>query len=259
MEFLRYAALDNGALVAAIGSLLGYIVLFRVTRPTPRTAGYGEATHGLVTMGLPCIISVAITVLLGYSNVAYAGEVGAAVVVFFMLLQALELFFNALRNYAGIEEFDQEAVDLQALPLVPMLRSQWIVGLRILLVQSVGLTRKSDDEPGVFARIMPRIIIAVLVVLVGASMLRVVPQGTRAIRERLGSASDDDINNPLEPGLHILAPWPIDKLVIIPTEQLQQITVGARRCRRRWSTARRSILCFGPTATPKGRKKKEFT
>jgi len=67
----------------------------------------------------------------------------------------------------------------------------------------------------------------VAVVLVAVSMLRVVPQGTAAIRERFGYASDEDISHPLAPGLHVLAPWPIDKLVVIPTARLQQLTVGA--------------------------------
>jgi modulator of FtsH protease HflK len=219
--------LDNGALVAAIGVLIGYGVLLSIARPKPQTQGYADAVHSIITMAVPSAIAMTVAVIAGYFKYSYAAEVGAGVIAFFLLVQALELSFNAFRNYAGVEEFDQQAIDLQALPLVPMFSSQWILGLRIMVAQSFGIGRPRDGQPGVFARVMPRVIIAVLIVLLGASMFRVVPQGTAAIRERFGQATDDDISNPLKPGLHIVAPWPIDKLVVIPTAQLQQITVGA--------------------------------
>jgi membrane protease subunit HflK len=219
--------LDAGALVAAIGVLIGYGVLLSIARPRPQTQGYAEAVYSIVTMAVPSAVALAVAVIAGYFKYAYAGEIGAGAIAFFLLVQALELFFNAFRNYAGVEEFDQQAIDLQALPLVPMFSSQWILGLRIMVAQSLGIGRRGDGQPGVFARVMPRVLIAVLVVLIGASMFRVVPQGTVAIRERFGKATDEDIATPLAPGLHVTAPWPIDKLVIIPTAQLQQITVGA--------------------------------
>ena len=44
------------------------------------------------------------------------------------------------RNYSSIEELDQEAIDLQATPLTPMLTSVWLYGLRLLFAQSVGIS-----------------------------------------------------------------------------------------------------------------------
>ena len=40
-----------------------------------------------------------------------------------------------------------------------MVTSNWIVGLRMLLAQSVGLASTRSDEPGVIARMMPRVLL----------------------------------------------------------------------------------------------------
>ncbi len=76
---------------------------------------------------------------MAYLKVAYAGEVAAGIMAALLVLQGLELLVNAMRSYSGIEELDQDAVDLQALPLVPMLSSVWLNGLKILFAQSFGL------------------------------------------------------------------------------------------------------------------------
>ena len=72
--------------------------------------------------------------------------------------KGLELLVNAMRSYSGIEELDQDAVDLQALPLVPMLSSVWLNGLKMLFAQSFGLAQGDGGERGVISRMMPRAI-----------------------------------------------------------------------------------------------------
>ncbi len=218
--------------VIGIGALAIHLVAFITTRVTRKTVGTGEAVSSSLIVGIPGMIAVAAASILIFSitDFYYVSEVAAGVIAFFMAVQGFELAANSVRSYAGIEEFDQEPVDLQALPLVPMLNSVWVNGLRVLLVQSFGLVGKDNDRiggAGVFARMMPRALLALLIIAIGVSCLRSVEPGQVAIRERLGHASDDDINNPLTPGLHVVAPWPIDTLVHIPVAMISRISVGA--------------------------------
>lgn len=221
--------LDNLALLIGVGAPGIFVALYWMTRVTRTTQGYGEAINGIFSMGLPAMAAIAAATIGGYFKVGYIGEAAAAVTVFFLILQAMELLVNALRSYAGIEEFDQDPVDLTALPLVPMVTSNWIVGLRMLLAQSVGLAGVSAnaDGPGVVARMMPRVLVAAALLLIVVNCFGIVQPGEVAIRERLGQATDEDIDKPLDPGLHFKFPWPIDEYVRIPTQQLQYIPVGA--------------------------------
>lgn len=227
----RDVSLDNLAVVLAVGALLAYWGTFYYARARRELEGLGDAVGGIMIMGLPGMIAVAAGLMAGWLNVQYAVQLAAAVVVVLLFVQGLELLFNAFRSYAGIEEFDQAPVDLQQLPLVPMLTSLWVFGLKSLLAQSVGLsggaaTKDEDGTPGLFAQMMPRVLVAIVVLAVLASMLRVVQPGEVAIRERLGWATDEDINHPLQPGLHITWPWPLDELVHIPTQRVQEVNVG---------------------------------
>jgi len=226
------APLDNLAIVVAVGCLLGYWATYRYCRPRKADAGLGDAVGGILTMGLPGMVAVAVGIVAGWLDVTYAVQIAAVLVAALLVVQGGELIVNAMRSYAAIEEFDQAPLDLQKLPLTPMLTSLWVLGLRSLLAQSVGLARRDVDvtggahHPGALARLLPRVLIALVVLAVLASMMRVVKPGEVAIRERLGEATKDDIAHPLQPGLHITWPWPLDKLVHIPTGHVQQVNVG---------------------------------
>jgi regulator of protease activity HflC (stomatin/prohibitin superfamily) len=226
-------AMNELCLLVGLASAAAYASLFWLTRPTGETEGYGEATSSSFTLGLTGMIALGVATLLGYFKVAGAGEVAAGIVAALLALQGLELLANAFRSYSGIEELDQEAVDLQTLPLVPMLTSVWLVGLRILFAQSMGLSEGGPKgERGVVARMMPRTLLAMVLLAIGASCLKVVKPGHVAVLERLGyTPLDADGRRPqaraiLQPGLHVTMPWPIDDLVDIPTGQLQMVEVG---------------------------------
>ncbi|MGN6370199.1 MAG: SPFH domain-containing protein [Phycisphaerae bacterium] len=232
--FDKPVAITELGLVIGLGAAVIYSILYWVTRITRSTVGYGEAVNSNFTIGITGMIAVGVATVLGYLRVAYASEVAGGIVAFLMLLQGLELFVNGLRSYSAIDELDQEAIDLQALPLVPMLSSFWLNGLKMLFAQSVGLA-SGTGERGVISRMMPRAIVAMIVVGVIADCFRVVQPGEVAVLERLGQV--DIVRQAggqitvgkaslLEPGLHVTFPWPIDNLVRIPTATLQEAHVG---------------------------------
>ncbi|HEY4329227.1 MAG TPA: SPFH domain-containing protein, partial [Phycisphaerae bacterium] len=226
--------MDEQSLLMGLAAAILYGVFYLMMRP-PRTGrgragSYSEATRSTFTLGITGMAALALATVLGYMRVSGASEVAAGVIAFFMLLQGLELIVNSLRSYASIEEADQEQVDLQAMPLTPMLESVWLAGLRMLFAQSVGIAGKGAER-GVIARLMPRSLLAILVIAIGCSCIRVVDPGEVAVLERLGYAPTDGKGHLLEtgilqPGMHITFPWPIDELVRIPTQQLQVTQVG---------------------------------
>src|SRR5262249_18711230 len=125
---------------------------------------------------------------------------------------------------------DQEPIDLQALPLVPMLSSVWLSGLKLLFAQSVGLSRENSSS--FIGRMMPRVLLSLVVLAILISCIRVVRPGAVAGLERLGQAQGyPDLKAMdaalLHPGLHFTLPWPIDELVTIPVSRLQSTTVGS--------------------------------
>jgi regulator of protease activity HflC (stomatin/prohibitin superfamily) len=225
--------MDELCLLTGLAGAAIYAVLFWITRPTRETEGYGEATSSSFTLGITGMAALGVATLLGYFRVAWAGETAAAIITALLALQGLELLANSFRSFSGIEELEQEAVDLQVTPLTPMLVSVWLGGLRILFAQSVGLYEGGKKgERGVVSRMMPRALLAMLVLAIGASCIRVVKPGHVAILERLGyTPLEADGRRPqagaiLHAGMHLKFPWPIDVLVDIPTEQLQTVSVG---------------------------------
>ncbi len=230
--YLKPAFLDELGLVIGLAAAGIYGVLWWVTRVTRQTEGYGEAVSSGFTLGIGGMAALAVATVLGYLPVAYASELASGVIAALMVLQGLELLVNAMRSYSSIEELDQEAVDLQALPLVPMLGSAWLGALKMLFAQSVGLSGKEARESSVIARMMPRSLLAIVVIAILVSCIRVVQPGEVAVLERLGWAPYDektktlDASAILQPGMHLTLPWPMDQLVRIPTESLQLTDVG---------------------------------
>jgi len=225
------------AAVIALGAATAYFALLRFTRPTRETGAYADAVHGILTMGFPGIVAVAVAVLAECGGLRFGAEISAGIVAFLLVLQAVELLVNAARSYAAIEEIDQPPVDLTALPLVPMLSGIWLSAVQSLIAQSLGLTRYTADSPAqptIVSRMMPRVLIALAILLFLVTTLRTVNAGEVAVLERLGHAqTEPDPDHPgqsrlllLQPGLHFTLPWPIDELVHIPTQTVQQITVG---------------------------------
>ncbi len=232
--FDKPLAINELGLVIGLGAAALYAILYWVTRITREIVGYGEAVNSNFTIGITGMIAVGIATLLGYLRVAYGAEIAGGIVAFLLFLQGLELFVNALRSYSAIDEMDQEAIDLQALPLIPMLSSFWLNGLKMLFAQSVGLAG-TTGERGVISRMMPRAIVAMILLAIFADSVRVVRPGEVAVLERLGSADIiKDANGKvtlgqdslLQPGLHLTFPWPIDSLFRIPTGALQDAHVG---------------------------------
>jgi membrane protease subunit HflK len=233
--FDKPKVMDELALLIGLAAAGLYVVLFFITRRRrDDVQGTGEAVNSNFTLGVGGMIAMGVAAILGYMKVEYAAEVAAGIMVFLLALQGLELFVNCFRSFSAVEELDEEAVDLHALPLVPMLGSVWLNGLKILFAQSVGLSR--TKETGVIGRMMPRAIGAFIVIAILVSCLRVVRPGEVAVLERFGYAPQelgpDGVMRVAQsaikrPGMHLTMPWPIDQLVTIPTEALQVTNVGA--------------------------------
>ncbi len=221
--------IDPGAVVAVGASMLLYFILMSATRLTAETEGYLDATNSIVLLGIPGIVVVTAGVLAAWMGTAYASQTAAIVVAIVLALQSLELLINSIRSHGGVEELDQDMSDLQRLPLVPLLASGWITGLQVLVAESVGMSRYKTTAPGILSRLLPRIIIAFVLLVVLISTLHVVPVGEVAIREHLGVTTAAEINHPLQPGLHFMWPWPIDRLEDIPTDRVKMVTVGTEQ------------------------------
>jgi regulator of protease activity HflC (stomatin/prohibitin superfamily) len=217
--------IDPGAVVASGAALLVYFLLISFSRVTSETEGYGDASNGIVILGLPGAFALLAAVIAAWMGVAYASQIGAIFIGIVLLLQSLELTVNSIRNHGAIEELDQLGVDLQQLPLVPMLSSGWIIGLRVLIAESVGMTRQGATAPGVFARLLPRVIIAGMVMLIGLSTIQVVPTGEVGILQHLGITTDENLSHPLAAGIHILWPWPIDQIEDVPVSRINSVPV----------------------------------
>ena len=227
---------DPLTVVVGVGAAAGYLALLVTGRTEKKLTGQGEAVSGLLTLGLPAMVAVAVAGILTWVKVAYAAETAAGVWAFVLAVQGFELVVNSTRSYAGIEEFDQTPVDLQATPLTPMLTSVWMGGLKLLAGQALGLGGGERGERGVIARMVPRALVSLVVLAVLVSMIRVVPAGEVAVLERFGvaqgftDATKVDVDtlraSLLQPGLHITLPWPIDELVYIPEKRIRMVTVG---------------------------------
>jgi regulator of protease activity HflC (stomatin/prohibitin superfamily) len=218
---------DPGAVVAAGTALLIYILLIPFSRPRPDTEGLIDASNSIVILGIPGAVVLLAAVIAVWAKVEYASQTAAIFIAAVLLLQAFELGLNSIRSHGGIVELDQAGVDLQQLPLVPMLSSGWIVGIRVLVAESIGMASSGTTVVAIFSRLIPRVIIAALIFVVFLSTMHVVPTGDVGILQHLGVTTKADLANPLQPGLHILWPWPIDKLQYEPTDKVNLVVVGS--------------------------------
>ncbi|HTV47569.1 MAG TPA: SPFH domain-containing protein [Phycisphaerae bacterium] len=212
--------IDPGAVVAAGAALLVYFLLISFSRVTAETEGYGDASHGIVLLGLPGTFALLAAVIAAWMNVAYATQIGAIFIGIVLLLQALELGVNSVRNHGAIEELDQPGVDLQQLPLVPMLTSGWLVGLHVLVTEIFSVTGPGATWTGAFARVLPRVVLFGAIVLIFLSTIHIVPTGEVGILQHLGTTTPENLANPLPAGIHILYPWPIDKIEDVPISRI---------------------------------------
>ena len=102
---------------------------------------------------------------------------------FLLFLQGLELFVNALRSYSTPStKWTQEAIDLQgASPHPDAPNPSGLNGLgKMLFAQSVGLAGTTSGR-GVISRMMPRAIIAMIVIALFAGSVAVVRLGEVAV------------------------------------------------------------------------------
>ncbi len=218
--------IDPGAVVAAIFALLTYLLLASFSRVDRRTEGFGEAANGIVILGIPGAGALLIAVIAAWADTYYATQSAAIFIAAVLALQGLELLINSLRSMGSIDELEQTGIDLQQMPLVPLISSGWIVGLRVLMSESVGMTQQDSSWIRVLGRLLPRVFVAGVVFLIALSTFRIVPTGDVGIREHLGVTTAYDLAHPLPAGLHIMWPWPIDKLSLIPTEKIHSAVVG---------------------------------
>ena len=217
--------IDPGAVVAAAAALLVYFLLISFSRVTPETESYGEASNGIVMLGLPSAFALMAAIIAAWMNVAYATQIAAIFIGIVLLLQSLELGINSIRNHGAIEELDQAGIDLQQLPLVPMLTSGWLVGLHVLFTGTFGATGQGATWLEVIARLLPRTIIIGLLMLIGLLTIHIVPTGEVGIIQHLGVTTDEDLSNPLPAGIHILYPWPIDQIEDVPINRINTIEI----------------------------------
>lgn len=224
--------IDPGAVVAAVFALLTYLLLASFSRVNRRTEGYGEASNGLVILGIPGAVALLVAIIAGWADTSYATQAAAIFIAAVTALQGLELLINSLKSMGSIEELEQTGIDLQQMPLVPLIASGWIVGLRVLMAESASMTQKQSTSLQILARLVPRIIVAGFVFLIVLSTLRVVPTGDVGIREHLGVTTRYDLLHPLPAGLHIMWPWPIDKLSLVPTEKIHSVVVGTEEAHK---------------------------
>lgn len=218
--------IDPGAVVAAVFALLAYLLMASFSRVDRRTEGYGEASNGIVILGLPGAVVLFGAIIAGWADTSYATQSAAIFIAAVVALQGLELLISSLKSLGSIEELEQTGIDLQQMPLVPLIASGWIVGLRVLLAESVGVSQQQSTWLQVFGRLLPRVVVAAIAFLIGLSTLRVVPTGDVGIREHLGVTTAYDLEHPLPAGLHVMWPWPIDKLSLVPTEKIHSVVVG---------------------------------
>ncbi|GEM_PF-1072335 len=224
--------MDPGAVVAAVFALLAYLLMASFSRVDRRTEGFGEASNGIVILGIPGAVVLFGAIIAAWADTSYATQAAALFIAAVLALQGLELLINSLKSMGSIEELEQTGIDLQQMPLVPLISSGWIVGLRVLMAESVGSTRQDSTSVKIFARLLPRIAIAAILFLIVLSTLRVVPVGDVGIRERLGVTTAYDLQHPLPAGLHIMWPWPIDKLSLVPTEKIHSVVVGTEEAHK---------------------------
>ncbi len=139
---------DELGLVIGLGAAGICVVLYLLTRVRRETVSFGEAVNSNFSLGVGGFVCLGVAAVQGYFKVPYASETAAAVMVGLLVLQGLELLVNAMKSYSAIEELDQEAVDLQALPLVPMLGSVWLNGLKNLFACRVLVWREKAEGAG---------------------------------------------------------------------------------------------------------------
>ncbi len=219
--------IDPGAVVAAGTALLIYILLIPFSRPRPDTEGLVDASNSIVILGIPSAVVLLAAVIAVWAKVEYASQAAAIFIGAVLILQAFELGINSIRSHGGIVELEQAGVDLQQLPLVPMLSSGWIVGIKVLVAESIGMASSGTTVVAIFSRLIPRIVIAGFLFVVVLSTAHVVPTGEVGILEHLGVTTQANLANPLQPGLHFLWPWPIDKLQYEPTDKVNLVVVGS--------------------------------
>ena len=148
-----------------------------------------------------------------------------------IFLQGLEIIVSTIR--AGFE--DRRLADSEADPHAvgrEMILSRLLSGsgwISLVGFVSAGFAMQTGPRrPLRFVQQhLPLVAVLTLALLWFQSAFVVVGPSDEVIIERFGQAVN--LAKPLKPGLHFIFPWPIDRQVVVPVAQVQEVTIGYTR------------------------------
>ena len=173
---------------------------------------------------------VAIVFFCRYFDIAGDGldRIVGLVISVIVFLQGLEIIISTIR--AGFE--DRRLADLEADPHAvgrEMILSRLLSGsgwISLLGFVWAGFAVQTGPRRPLrfIQQRLPLVGFLVLALLWVQTAFIMVEPSDVVILERFGNAIN--LSDPLKPGLHLKFPWPIDRKVVVPVAEVQNVTIG---------------------------------
>lgn len=158
---------------------------------------------------------IALNVMLGFQTVKPIFWVNIVVSLYFALFLSFRLGVSAIKGNL-LEDIDYHIY----IPFLTQSKEQKLIEV---LEESTGLSLKSLWSLKFASTILPAGILGAALILLLASCIYTVNPYEQAVIYRLGEMQEDAIK---DSGIHLKAPWPIDKLEIYDVSRVETMTIG---------------------------------
>ncbi len=178
-----------------------------VGKETDSIALEADGYHSMVDLFSSFAVLVS---LIGFMMGIYLDNIVALLIAVMIAVSGLELLLSGFKSLIKGTDFDQ-------LSLVDML-------VELSKKMPVGINMLSNTK-AVFAWFVAfryRILLTIVGVYTGSG-LQQIPYGFVGIKQYFSQS----LGEPLQPGLHFIAPWPIGKISLIATDQVNAVSVGS--------------------------------
>ncbi len=207
-----------GSLLAALVSYYAAQYKMHVGRETGSISLVADGYHSRMDT---LTTGAVIVGLMGHAMGIELDRIAAVVVGLFVVESAIVIAAAAVRGLRDGTTAQAESLSevMQTRPALMLVAALDRVGVRTLLTRARGTARR----PGWSRRFVWSVAVLVLVVWVLSSVSFIGP-GRAGVVMRWGRALDDCMT----PGVHLKAPWPIDRVTRVEVPKVRRVEIGFR-------------------------------
>lgn len=236
----------NLAFVGAMAAVFSFICgVFFIGQAHVREFRFLRPAGSMMILGAAVMLLSAIcALLLNAGGAGYDGAVSRVVVVVYAIL-TIEFLLNFVKEFYRPRTGEEQLPVYESRVLGVFTEPGGVMrNIASSLDYQFGFQVSKTRIYGFFQKsLIPAVIVWGLIFWLFTGIAEVAP-GEVGIRERFGAFPGSG-NEVLQPGVHLKLPWPCERIVRVPVDLVQMVTIGAQIDREKVAESGKVILWTG--------------